>query len=412
MKKLISLILALALCLALAAPAMAIQDEDELFEPLEWFGNWPDDGELIDWDFYEDDENASALLLYFVTEPQTGVDLFQIYTDQLNECDDLRCIAEKQFDSGFSGSDNDTDREILYRYTGKEDVGTVTALQSGKNCDFAVHQVWLDGDYLVLILAWGENFPIEVDPDGSDETGASDRDSGGIILPDAWAFFNEEVNHTDSIVTNGRATYFSLIPEDSAACYEYIDLLMSDRFGFTLTDTMEKSYGRFGKTTYYFFDYPGIEEEKVVTKTVDDREVAAALTVQIQDWSSWCEMFIRFSDALTVTDTGDRCTVTGLEEWSAQDSDGPMGSAVSQPDSTSYEEPDVTARPSETSSDGHWEWQTVEKDCPSCVGGTCPICDGTGTYHLYGQSVSCPRDCTACDGRGSYTQEVYVFVHD
>ena len=47
---------------------------------------------------------------------------------------------------------------------------------------------------------------------------------------------------------------------------------------------------------------------------------------------------------------------------------------------------------------GRWVYEWVEKevDCPSCYGGSCPICHGTGTYRLYGQAVSCPRECTAC----------------
>lgn len=65
-----------------------------------------------------------------------------------------------------------------------------------------------------------------------------------------------------------------------------------------------------------------------------------------------------------------------------------------------------------SSSGGHWEWRTVERDCPSCSGGRCPVCDGTGTYRLYGESVPCDRYCSACDGQGTITQQEYVYVSD
>ena len=403
MKKLISLILALALCLALGTTAMASQDEDELFTPLDWFGDWPSGTALMRWDHYGDDENATALILHFSKEPQSGVELFEAYTDQLNECDDLRCVAEKEFFSGFSGSDNDTDREILYRYTGREDVGTVTALQSGESCDFAVHQVWLEADYLVLILAWGENFPMEIDPEDVDEADGSL--SGDNVLPDAWAFFNEEMTHYDKLVTNGTSVSFSLDGGLGEACYEYMDLLTSGRFGFTLTETWDKNMGG-GKTVYYLFDYPGAGEDAEVSSRLDGKDRSADLIVQINDWvgEGWCDLFIRYSDVLTVEDTGDRCTVTGLREWGDAHFTGPMGSGASGSD--------APAPPSDPSSPGHWEWRTVEKDCPSCVGGSCPVCHGTGTCRLYGEEVPCDRYCSACDGRGTIIQQEYVFVND
>lgn len=57
-------------------------------------------------------------------------------------------------------------------------------------------------------------------------------------------------------------------------------------------------------------------------------------------------------------------------------------------------------------SNGHIE--EVEIDCPFCVGGVCDLCHGTGTYHLYGQSRDCPRECSSCDGRGTITQKQWV----
>ena len=406
MKKLISLILALTLCLALAAPAMASLDEDELFAPLDWFGDWPDGAELMDWDLYEDDENATALVLHFVEGPLAGVDLFRIYTDQLNECGDLRCVAEREFDSGFSGNDNETDREILYRYTGREDVGTVTALQSGESCDFAVHQVWLEADYLVLILAWGEDFPIEIDPEDVEDTGASDLISGDGILPDAWAFFNEEVPHEDETISHGRQVVFSFDQESADAAYQYAELLQSGRFGLELTNSWSDASSGGDMTYYYLFDYAGAGEDDQVKDYADGKYRYADVILQINDWPKWgwCEVSICFTDALTVTDTGDRSTVTGLGNRISRGYDGPIDGSRPAGD------PDPSR--TDDSSGGHWEWQTVEKDCPSCVGGRCPVCNGTGTYRLYGEAVPCDRDCSACDGKGTITQQEYVFVND
>lgn len=61
---------------------------------------------------------------------------------------------------------------------------------------------------------------------------------------------------------------------------------------------------------------------------------------------------------------------------------------------------------------GHWVWQEVQVDCPSCVGGICPLCHGTGVYRLYGQQMDCDTGCSACDGRGYIIQINYVFVPD
>ena len=237
-------------------------DEDHLFKPLQWFGDRPAGSELVDWDIY-DDENATGLLLYFYTDPQTGVDLFEAYTDQLDSCGDVLRVGKEDFDSGFSGSDNDTDRESLYRYLSRK-VGSVTAMRSGKYCDFAVHQLWLDEDVLVVALAWGEDFPIEVDPDdlvaldidelpdeqtdGSDEQ--PDELPDGPIIPDAWAFFNEEVTHKDKSIENGTQVLFMFDSDHAKAAYEYADLLQNGGFGLTLTDTLSRDRSKGGGTDY------------------------------------------------------------------------------------------------------------------------------------------------------------------
>lgn len=59
--------------------------------------------------------------------------------------------------------------------------------------------------------------------------------------------------------------------------------------------------------------------------------------------------------------------------------------------------------------EGDWRWVEVEVDCPSCVGGNCPICHGMGYTSLYGQRVDCDKRCSACDGKGTFTQSQYHF---
>lgn len=55
---------------------------------------------------------------------------------------------------------------------------------------------------------------------------------------------------------------------------------------------------------------------------------------------------------------------------------------------------------------GHWERIEVPVDCEACVGGVCDLCKGTGTYSMYGTTVSCERKCQSCDGTG------YWIVHE
>lgn len=63
-------------------------------------------------------------------------------------------------------------------------------------------------------------------------------------------------------------------------------------------------------------------------------------------------------------------------------------------------------------SGGHWETVSVEVDCPSCTNGVCKLCHGSGTYRLYGEAVACDKECSACDGAGSYTSTRTVWVND
>lgn len=52
----------------------------------------------------------------------------------------------------------------------------------------------------------------------------------------------------------------------------------------------------------------------------------------------------------------------------------------------------------------------VKQDCFACVGGKCGLCNGSGWYRNYGESVPCPVLCQTCDGLGYWyvTQPVWV----
>ncbi len=77
------------------------------------------------------------------------------------------------------------------------------------------------------------------------------------------------------------------------------------------------------------------------------------------------------------------------------------------PVSVEEKEPDPT--PDTKGLDGEWRWVDVEVDCPSCVGGVCPICNGTGHVSMYGVQVDCDKVCSSCGGKGTFTQRQYHF---
>ena len=62
---------------------------------------------------------------------------------------------------------------------------------------------------------------------------------------------------------------------------------------------------------------------------------------------------------------------------------------------------------------GHIEYVTVTEKCFNCHGtGICPLCNGTGTYRRYGQSVSCDKKCGTCGGAGEWTRVDAQWVYD
>ena len=413
MKKLLCLILALVLFLALAScQAQAASDgggmdEDHLFKPLQWFGDLPDGSELVDWDIY-DDENATGLLLYFYTDPQVGVDLFEAYTDQLDSCGDVLRVSKEDFDSGFSGSDNDTDRESLYRYLSRK-VGAVTAMRSGKYCDFAVHQLWLDEDVLVVALAWGEDFPIEVDPDDlvaldigelpdvsdaqpnvSDEGPASDPSDpaagGGNVTydaystylpsPDAW-FDGQLARGEDMEAYGGLLVSYYMDLEDLPAIEAYVQLLAEDsRFQLKEVESREADYTEYTGQIFYrsFFDYTGSASTGTVNYA-DDYGPCAVVVAYSEDFvRGACGMTVCYANEFTFVDDGDR--------WGG----------------------DVTDLSGGASSGGGLDLSDGGTDysppCSMCDGsGRCDNCDGSGYTYDYVTGRN-DKICSDCNGTG------------
>ncbi len=49
------------------------------------------------------------------------------------------------------------------------------------------------------------------------------------------------------------------------------------------------------------------------------------------------------------------------------------------------------------------KFRLVERPCPNCHGsGICSLCNGTGTYRMYGEEVNCDKVCAFCDGEKTY----------
>ena len=415
MKKLLCLILALVLILALAScQAQASSDkgsmdEDDLFTPLKWFGDQPDGAELRDW-YMEDSENATCLLLYFYTDPQAGMDLFEAYTNQLDSsCGDVLRVSKEEFDSGFSGSDNKTEQESLYRYLGRKDVGHLTAQLSGKYCDFAVHQLWLYDDVLVLALAWGDGFPMKVDPDDlvapdfdglpdvsdaqpdvSDGEPVSDPSApaagGGNVTydaystylpsPDAW-FDGQLARDEDMEAHGGLLVSYYMDLEDLPAIEAYVQLLAEDsRFQLKEVESGEADFTKYTGQIFYssFFDYTG----SASTGTVDypsDHGPCAVVVAYSEDFARGaCRLTVCYASEFTFVDDGDR--------WGG----------------------DVTDLSGGASSGGGLDLSDGGTDysppCSMCDGsGRCDNCDGSGYTYDYVTGRN-DKICSDCNGTG------------
>lgn len=93
----------------------------------------------------------------------------------------------------------------------------------------------------------------------------------------------------------------------------------------------------------------------------------------------------------------------------------PVPTAPPTPEPTPYTAPSYPeggASDTGGSSGRHLEFETVQVDCPGCVGGRCSACGGSGTVRLYGAAVPCDRYCSACGGLGYIVQEKPVWVYD
>ncbi len=375
--------------------------ENELsdtFRPLVWFDGKADAYELYDWDTSED---GSVTGVCFIVEDDadTARQIFQAYADQLSEEDCLQEMSRQQYerDSGGSG------QEACYTYTGGESVGKVRSSYSLTRCDLTVCLMLpQDGDGFIELI-WGDGFPMDIAPydtgiervyymtDSEDvgeivSTDAAETvstpvptpvTSGDGILPDAHAFFNGELIHTEEDITNGTKAVFSVKQEYAAAMYEYVDLLNSGRFGLTLRQTITDEHSGSDMTYEYFFDYTGSRDVDQVSLYTNSDYVYGAVIVRVNDWPKWgwCEMSIDFSDDLTVADTGDRCSITGLVDDTENGFSGPMGGGYSSPG-------------------GGIDWDDDDDGgrtrCTHCNGGTrtCLTCDGKGYIEEY---VSVPN---------------------
>ena len=404
MKRRICVLLALAVCLGLGAPALAA-GEVELPDVMDYLASY-----LADYDptaevhLAGQNDNAIGLTVTKASDMDEVLEQTRFALDMMFWYYGFDSMTELEEEPG------QTQWETTYSYP-DGGVGTVTSFISETECNgwFAVRDA---EDYVFVMVGFGDGAVMKSSGTEAGAGAASDADN---ILPDAWAFFNEEVTHYDTLVTNGRTAYFSLASEDSAAVYAYIDLLQSGRFGLTLTDTWEESFGGSAETVYYVFDCSGTGPDVEITDSLGDRDVSADLTVTVHDWRNlgWCGMSMVFSDALTVADTGDRYTDTGLTDSAAgnpEHSTGPMGSAASDtPSGGGHIHDDDDDEPSSTPF-------THEKKCYKCGGDgdvECTQCDGARGKWIYDSvpdydgdgntTVRTWQSCSKCHGTGEIT---------
>ncbi len=416
MKRWISLLLALAMCLGLSGAALASTDDDDLYEPQAWFGDWADAYELAYWD-YAGDENSTGLILHFSSQPEAGLQLFTAYADRLQENGELREDSRQTYDSDYG----DYDQEVCYTYVGTKDVGTVTSLLGGKQCEFFLDSLWVGEDFLAVVVTWGDGFPMRVDMDALDylpgDAGTTGGGSGSVTYdanstylpsPDAW-FDDQLVRGEDTEAYGGRLVSYRMDLEDLPAAEAYVKLLEDRRFQLELADSSEDDFTKHAGQKYYssYFRYTG----GASTGTVDYNERVpdcAVVVVYSEDFDQdTCSMTVCYASGFTFVDDGDRWGRDVTDRSGDNSDQGGSSSSSGSGGSSGF---DGGSSPGTSSSGGHWEWRTVEKDCPSCVGGRCPVCNGTGVYRLYGEAVPCRIFCSACNGLGTITQQEYVYV--
>ena len=318
MKKLLALLLALALCLGLGATALANGEDAVLVLPDlgSWLGSA---GELLT-------QNEFGVS-YIVTDE--GINTLYGYMTLLTE---NYPVEFSRWEDGASGT-----AHYLY-YTGSETLSLGKPDELGRPLALLIvySKNKLD-DYLIELLVPDavvfEDSGQRYDPavtytmPALQEPTPQEPAVSGPVIPDAWAFFNEEVTHEDESIENGTKAVFGFDPAHAAAAYEYVDLLENGGFGLTLADTVGQEWSNGDSTHYYFFDCPGQDVAPVEDYVPDVRDdVSGAVLLQINDWPSygWCDVIIQYSEDLTVVDTGDRSSVTGLVDLREYKS-GPMG---------------------------------------------------------------------------------------
>ena len=318
MKKLLALLLALALCMGLGATALANGEDAVLVLPDlgSWLGSA---GELLT-------QNEFGVS-YIVTDE--GINTLYGYMTLLTE---NYPVEFSRWEDGASGT-----AHYLY-YTGSETLSLGKPDELGRPLALLIvySKNKLD-DYLIELLVPDavvfEDSGQRYDPavtytmPALQEPTPQEPAVSGPVIPDAWAFFNEEVTHEDESIENGTKAVFGFDPAHAAAAYEYVDLLENGGFGLTLADTVGQEWSNGDSTHYYFFDCPGQDVAPVEDYVPDVRDdVSGAVLLQINDWPSygWCDVIIQYSEDLTVVDTGDRSSVTGLVDLREYKS-GPMG---------------------------------------------------------------------------------------
>ena len=229
-------------------------------------------------------------------------------------------------------------------------------------------------------------------------------DSFNADLPDPYYYYGEGVSHTEEQVAYGMRLNYYFNAESVDACHAYARLLADGGFGLTLREKIDYHEKSHYYETYYVFDYNGSSDVNDVYVNTGDTESKAPVIVWIRDaqYYEFVSMYVYFGDGITFGDTGDRC-----EEYVHDKSSGaeaPVGGGSSSSSGSSSS--------GDSSSGSHYEWQTVKKDCPSCTGGRCPICGGSGWYTRYGERVSCSTTCRSCGGSGYIYQREYVLVFD
>lgn len=345
MKRRLSLVLALALCLVLGAPALAA-DEPALPDPAAWLGSMAKQVEtgrdelqceLVTCELAEGAANAVMGYLDLLLDARFHLELTGKITTNWGT---LKHYGFRY--TGDSGAVSTDEHLVSVQYgRGKLELHYPTGFiltDGGDRFDPSVSYQEPDGydaNAAALETAadiFGEldatpvptSAPVTPAPTAASAPAADSAAVSGPVIPDAWAFFNQEVTHEDEKIENGTRSLFQFDPAHAAAAYEYVELLQNGGFGLTLTDTFRRDRSQ-GGTYHYIFDCPGRDVAQI-RDHFDGAYRSGAVILQINDWPDygWCDVVIRFSEDLTVTDAGDRSSVTGLADRMEALS-GPMG---------------------------------------------------------------------------------------